>query len=156
MSLTMRETLGDFSSVVCLKAIIVGMEDALGEKATAISLIAAGRARGRKLVHELGLNDSAVALADAAKHLARALGPEGTRLLVLEKIEQEDGVFKAYTRETICSAGEPEGSPRKCTFTLGALWGALETLTGKRLQGKHTESVLRGGSYDIFEFTELV
>lgn len=42
--------------------------------------------------------------------------------------------------------------PRKCTFTLGAVWGALEEITGKRLKGTHTESVLRGGSNDVFEF----
>jgi hypothetical protein len=50
-----RSELGDFSSIVCFKAVITGMEDALGEKATAISLIAAGRTRGKKLAHELGL-----------------------------------------------------------------------------------------------------
>ncbi|MBD2261059.1 hydrocarbon-binding protein [Pseudanabaena sp. FACHB-2040] len=155
MSTAMRETLGDFSSVVCLKSIIAGMEEALGEKATAISLIAAGRARGKKLAAELGLSNSAVPLSEAAQKLAQALGPDGTRLLVLEKIEQEGDVIKAYTRETVCSAGEPMGSTRKCTFTLGAVGGALEALTGKRLQGKHTDSVLRGGSHDVFEFTQL-
>ncbi|MBD0268079.1 MAG: hydrocarbon-binding protein [Cyanobacteria bacterium Co-bin8] len=155
MSTAMRETLGDFSSVVCLKSIIAGMEEALGEKATAISLIAAGRARGKNLAAELGLSNSAVPLSDAAQRLAQALGPDGTRLLVLEKIEQEGDVIKAYTRETVCSAGEPVGSTRKCTFTLGAIWGALEALTGKRLQGKHTDSVLQGGSHDVFEFTQL-
>ncbi|MBD2258378.1 hydrocarbon-binding protein [Pseudanabaena sp. FACHB-2040] len=155
MSTAMRETLGNFSSVVCLKSIIVGIEDALGEKATAISLIAAGRARGKKLAAELGLSQAAVPLSEATQRLAQALGPDGTRLLVLEKIEQEGDVIKAYTRETVCSTGEPLGSTRKCTFTLGAVWGALEALTGKRLKGKHTVSVLQGGSHDVFEFTQL-
>lgn len=153
MATAWRDQLGDFSSVVCLKSIITGMEDALGEKATAISLIAAGRARGRTLAEDLGLHG--IALEEAANRLAKALGPEGTRLLVLERIEAVDDHIKVYTRETVCSAGEPQGSERKCTFTLGAVWGALEQVMGKRLQGKQTESVLRGGNYDLFEFNEL-
>ncbi|MBW4487953.1 MAG: hydrocarbon-binding protein [Trichocoleus desertorum ATA4-8-CV12] len=152
---TLREELGNFSSIVCLKSIIVGMEDALGEKATAISLIAAGRARGKKLAAELGLVNSAVSLEDAASKMAYALGKDGTRLLVLDKVERTSDVIKVYVKETVCSAGEPQGSERKCTFTLGAVWGALEAVLSKRLQGKHTESVLRGGSHDVFEFTEM-
>jgi predicted hydrocarbon binding protein len=150
----LREQLGDFSSIICLKAIITGMEDALGEKATAISLIAAGRARGKKLAESLGL----VGVEDfetVTQALFQALGPEGTRLLILEKIVRDGNCIKVYVKETICSAGEPQGSTRQCTFTLGAVWGALEKVLNKRLQGKHTESVLRGGSYDVFEFTEL-
>lgn len=155
MSMYTREQLGNFSSVICLKAMITGMESSIGEKATAISLIAAGRERGRNLVKELGLNNSTTSLAEASQKIASALGPDGTRLLILDRIEQEGGVIKAYTRETICSAGEEAGSTRQCTFTLGAMWGALESILGKKLRGKHTESVLRGGDYDVFEFTEL-
>ena len=33
-----REKLGGFVSIVCFKGVITGMEDALGEKATAIAL----------------------------------------------------------------------------------------------------------------------
>ena len=36
---------------------------------------------------------------------------------------------------------------------MGAVWGAVEQLIGKRLRGTHTESVLRGGTHDVFEFT---
>ena len=52
----LRPNLGDFSSIVCFKAAIVGMEDALGDKATAIALTTAGRSRGRQLATELGLS----------------------------------------------------------------------------------------------------
>ena len=150
-----RPQLGDFSSIVCFKSVILGMEDALGEKATAISLIAAGRARGKKLAHELGLSGQAVALEDAGHKMSQALGKDGTRLCIIDKIEQEGDLIKVYTKETVCSAGEVEGSPRKCTFTMGAVWGALEETVGKRLQGVHTESVLRGSMYDVFEFRPL-
>lgn len=150
-----RPQLGDFSSIVCFKSVILGMEDALGEKATAISLIAAGRARGKKLAQELGLSGQASNLEDAAHKISQALGKDGTRLCIVDKIEQEGDLIKVYTLETVCSAGESEGSPRKCTFTMGAVWGALEEIVGKRLQGVHTESVLRGGSYDVFEFKPM-
>jgi hypothetical protein len=38
---------------------------------------------------------------------------------------------------------------------LGAIQGVLEKATGKRLRGKQTESVLRGGSHDVIEFEVL-
>jgi predicted hydrocarbon binding protein len=149
----LRKELGDFNSIVCFKAAITGMEDALGEKATAIALTTAGRARGKKLAEDLGLGGSSLSLDDAADKLRQALGAEGTHLCIVDKIVPEGEVIKVYTSETFCSAGEPVNSPRKCTFTMGAVWGAIEQLIGKRLKGTHTESVLRGGNYDVFEFT---
>ena len=150
----LRPKLGNFSSIVCFKAAIVGMEDALGEKATAIALIAAGRQRGKSLAKELGLEGLA-SLEDVATKLRSALGEEGTKLCIVESISEEGGVIKVYTSETLCSADEEEGSPRKCTYTMGAVWGALEQSLGKRFQGKHTESVLRGGKNDVFEFVQF-
>ena len=151
----LRKELGDFSSIVCFKAAITGMEEALGEKATAIALTTAGRARGKKLAEDLGLAGSSMSLDDAAAKLKQALGKEGTCLCIVEKMISEDEIIKVYTTETLCSAGEPMNSPRKCTFTMGAVWGAVEQLIGKRLRGVHTESVLRGGTHDVFEFTPL-
>ena len=149
----LRKELGDFNSIVCFKAAITGMEEALGEKATAIALTTAGRARGKKLAEELGLVGASLSLDEAADKLKLALGKEGTRLCIVEKIVAEGETIKVYTSETFCSAGEPLNSPRKCTFTMGAVWGAIEQILGKRLRGTHTESVLRGGTHDVFEFT---
>ncbi len=151
----LRATLGDFSSIICFKSAIVGMEDALGEKTTAIALTAAGRSRGKHLAQELNLVRSSLSLEDITYKLASVLGKEGTRLCIIEKIQKEGDVIKVYTSETFCSADEPQGSTRKCTYTLGAVWGALEQIFGKRFQGKHTESVLQGSEYDVFEFTEF-
>lgn len=151
----LRPILGDFSSITCFKAAISGMEEALGEKATAIALIAAGRSRGKKLAQELGLVGSNLSLEDVAYKLGLALGKNGTCLCQVDKAETAGDVIKIYTSETLCSAGEPVGSLRKCTYTLGAVWGALEQTFGKRFQGKHTESVLRGGSHDVFEFIPI-
>ena len=155
MSHPMREQLGDFNSIVCFKAVIEGMEDALGEKATAIALISAGRARGKKLAEDLDLVGKSLPLDTVAAKMQEALGKDGTRLCLIDKIIREGDVIKVYTGETVCSAGEPPNSTRKCTFTLGAIWGALERILAQRLKGVHTESVLRGSSYDVFEFTAL-
>ncbi len=142
MSTPLREELGDFSSVVCLKAIITGMD----EKTTAIALFAAGRIRGRQISEQLKLSTSDYSLEEITQMLAAALGKNGTRLLILDRLEKTDTGFLAYTRETVCSAGEEEGSSRSCTFTLGAVQGVLEMVTGQRFQAKHIESVLRGSS----------
>lgn len=155
MSVYTREELGNFTSVACTKAMIIGLEKALGEKATRISLTVAGKQTGKELAAELGLVGSTSSLEDAAQKIASALGPEGSRLLILDRLEQSDGVIRAYTRETIGSAGEEAGSDRNCTFTLGAVWGALESILGKKLRGKHTDSVLRGATHDVFEFSIL-
>mgnify|MGYP001797776218 CR=1 FL=1 len=151
----LRSKLGDFSNIICFKAAITGMEEALGEKATAIALIAAGRSRGKNLAKDLGLSGTRLDWDIVADKMAFALGENGTKLLIIESIVEKDDVIKVSTSETLCSAGEPEGSPRKCTFSLGAVWGALEEITGKRLKGSHTESVLRGGNNDVFEFASL-
>jgi hypothetical protein len=153
MSTSTRPSLGEYSSIVCFKSVIVGMEEALGEKTTAISLIAAGRARGKNLVKSSGLSGANMDFATIATTLNAAVGSAGTRLTAVDKIVEEGGLIKAYCSETVCSAGEAQGSNRKCTFTMGAVWGAIEEITGKKLRGVHTDSVLRGGTHDVFEFT---
>jgi predicted hydrocarbon binding protein len=154
-ALTSRPTLGQFSSIVCFKSAIAGMEEALGEKATAIALIAAGRQRGKNLAKELGLSASTDDLSVIAAKLNEAIGANGTHLTAVDKIVEEGDTIKVYCSETVCSAGEPQGSDRKCTFSMGAVWGALSEVTGKKLRGVHTESVLRGGAHDVFEFTTV-
>ncbi len=153
----LRQEIGDFSSIICFKAVVVGVEEALGEKTAAIALVSAGRQRGKKLAEELKLADKGteMGLDEVTEKVCYALGKDGTRLCVVDQITQEGDVYKVYTRETICSAGEPEGSPRQCTFTLGAIQGFLEAFLGKRLRGQHTESVLRGGSHDVLEYIIL-
>ncbi len=148
----MRPELGEFSSIVCFKAVVVGTEEALGEKAAAIALISAGRNRGRQIAEQLGIKGTSDSCADLVPLLQKALGKDGTRLCIIDKIEELNDVITVYCRETICSAGEPEGSPRKLTFTLGAIQGVLEQAFGKRLHGKQTESVLRGSSHDVVAF----
>jgi hypothetical protein len=151
----LREKLGGFISIVCFKGVITGMEEALGEKATAITLISAGRTRGKNLVTELGLAGANPTLEDLASKLDHALGENGTRLCKVEKIEDHGDLLKVFTYETVCSAGEEQGSSRKCTYSMGAVCGAIETIQGKRYRPQHTESVLRGSDRDIFEMTPM-
>jgi predicted hydrocarbon binding protein len=148
----MRTELGEFSSIVCFKAVVTGSEEALGEKAAAIALISAGRQRGKQLADQLGVTGKGSAGAELVPLLQKALGKDGTRLCIVDKIEDAGEAISVYCRETICSAGESEGSPRKLTFTLGAIQGVLEQVLGKRLRGKQTESVLRGSSHDVITF----
>ena len=114
----LRQNLGDFSSIVCLKAIVVGVEEALGEKAAAIAMISAGRQRGKQLAEALDLVDkgSSMSLEEVTEKARTALGKDGTRLCVIDKVIQEGDVYKVYTHETVCSAGESQGSSRQCKY----------------------------------------
>lgn len=150
----LRPVLGDFASIVCTKAIVVGVEQALGERAAHVALIAAGRARGRQLTaHLVGSN---IPLADTAAILNSAIGASGTRLCIVNKVEEDGSAIRVSLSETLCSAGEPQGSPRILTFTMGAIQGAFEQLTGRQLKAKQTESVLRGGAYDVLELNNRI
>ena len=40
--------------------------------------------------------------------------------------------------------------------TLGAVQGAIEAVTGRKLKGTQTASVLRGGAYDTIEFNDRI
>lgn len=153
----LREELGDFGSIIFLKSIISGMEDAIGKKTSAIAMLSAGRQQGKSSVQELGLvNKGAfLSLEEIREKANQILGKEGTRLCIIDKIEQDDEVYRVYAKETFCSSGEPKGSLRECTYTLGAIQGFLEALLGKRLKGQQIASVLHGSTHDILEYRRL-
>lgn len=150
-----RKELGEFMSSVCFKAAIRGMEEALGESTAAVAMIAAGRQRGKRLAESLDLVGKAgnFSFEEFTQTFRDALGVEGTRLCIVDKLESFDDGYRVYARETVCSAGEEEGAPRNCSYTMGALQGFLEACLSRKLRGKHVESVLRGGDYDLLEFT---
>lgn len=157
-SSSLRPELQDFSSIVCFKSVVVGIEEALGPMAAAIALKAAGRQRGSALATSLGFGTADISLDAAQVALDKALGVAGTRLCAVDRIEQVTGpdgadAYRAYLRETICSAGEPQGSTRELSFTLGAVHGALEVLLRRKLRAKQVGSVLRGQTHDVIEFT---
>lgn len=148
----LRATLGDFSSIICFRAVVLGVEDTLGEQAAAVCLKAAGRKRGMDLARSLGLEGANMSLEAAKDALRKALGDEGTRLCWIDSVEKDGERYLVRLSETICSADEPQGSPRQLTFTLGAVHGALEVVTGTKLRGKQVGSILRGDTHDVIEF----
>ena len=147
-----RKDFGDFNSIVCFKSIIVGLEDVIGEQGARANLILAGRIRGRNIAKDLELSGSDKPMSEWSAMIREAIGKNGTRLCDVTKIEQDGDIIRAYLSETVCSAGEEQGSPRKLTFTLGAIQGAIEEITSKKLIGVQTGSVLRGQDHDIVEF----
>lgn len=149
-----REKLGDFSSIVCLKALVVGLEDILGEKGARANLVLAGRIRGRTIIQDLELSNTDKSLEEWTAAVKEAIGEMGTRLCDISKVEKDGGILRVYLSETVCSAGEDPGSSRQLTFTLGAIQGAVEEATGKKFFAKQTGSVLRGQDYDIIDFEE--
>lgn len=150
-----RGELGDFTSITCFKALMTGLEDILGEEASRIVFVRAGRLRGQSLVEDWGVGHLSLTPEKMGHLLGAALGSSGTRLCEVVGVAEVGPQLVVNTRETICSSDEPQGSPRRCTFTLGAVWGALETLTGEKYQARQTQSVLAGEPYDQFTFTPL-
>ncbi len=153
----LRQELGDFGSIIFLKSIISGMEEAIGERTAAIAMISAGRQQGKSSVEELGLlnKGTTLSLEEITEKANQILGKDGTRLCLIDKIEQDGEGYRVYAKETFCSSGEPKGSSRRCTYTLGAIQGFLEAFLGKRLKGQQTGSVLQGSTHDILEYTIL-
>ncbi len=143
-----RETLGDFSSIVCFKAVVVGVEETLGAQAAAVALRGAGRKRGKALAAELGFGKDIIDIHKVGPLMNAALGPEGTKLCKVDAVRQEGDNIIVDLTETVCSAGEPQGSKRELTFTMGAIQGAIEVLTQKKLKAKQVGSVLRGDTHD--------
>jgi hypothetical protein len=151
----LRGTLGDFNSIVCFRALVVGVEETLGLRAAMVALKSAGRKRGHQLVTSLGLAGQAPAdPSEAAAALDSALGIHGTRLCTVNNIERDGDRYRVFLSETICSAGEEQGSSRELSFTFGAIHGAVECFYGVKLRGKQVGSILRGQDYDIVEFVE--
>lgn len=151
----LRQDLGDFCSIVCFKHVITGVEDVLGIDGAATVLIRAGVIRGEGVAKEAGLAGTNPPPETLAATLNKFIGREGTRLCEIESVSQMGDKLVVRSKETLCSAGEPAGSDRKCSYTLGAVQGFLEAVTGKKLHGKHEESVLRGGKADVFVFSEI-
>ncbi len=151
----LRPTLDDFSSIVCFKAVVAGVEETLGNQAAWVALKSAGRMRGKAVAQSLGLGTRDISLQEARDALRQALGPEGTKLCWVDSIEQNGEKFIVRLSETICSAGEAPGSERQLTFTLGAVHGAIEVVTRQKFRGKQIGSVLRGDTHDVIEFVPM-
>lgn len=153
METYVRKELGEFSSIVCLKAMISGIESIVGAMAIKGSLVLAGRKRGQKVAQALGLSNTDKPVEVWSKAIADVLGKSGTKLCILNEVQLESELIRVSLSDTMCSSGEEMGSSRVLDFTLGVIQGALEEVTGKKMRGKQVSSVLRGGNYDIVEYT---
>lgn len=153
--MTTRPELGEMMSLICFKAAIVGVEDTLGEDGAAVVFIRAGKVRGTTVALQAGLTGTKAPIETIAKAFDTVLGKTGTQLCRVVGASKNGEQIIIDCVETVCSANEPAGSTRKCTFTLGAIWGALEAVMDQRYLGEHTESVLQGAPYDRFVFTPL-
>jgi hypothetical protein len=149
----LRPQLGDFASIICTKAIVVGLEEALGERAAHVALLNAGRLRGRKIAEQT-VGRRTIQPTELTPLLNEAIGIEGTRLCIVDHITEDGEAIRVSLSETLCSAGEPQGSPRALTFTMGAVLGVFEVVTGRKLRSQQVESVLRGGAFDTIELTD--
>ncbi|QIF04084.1 hydrocarbon-binding protein [Roseimicrobium sp. ORNL1] len=145
----LRKNLDDFMSIICFRAAIVGMEDILGADGTAAALIAAGRKRGKDVADSLGLTGSNPDVGKMTETLDEVFGKKGTKLCsILEMSETPEGGYLIKTEDTVCMASEAPGSTRRCTFTLGAVLGAVEAMTGKALAGTHVAKITDGSPTD--------
>jgi len=108
----LREELGDFCSITCFKSLIVGMEEALGEKVIGIALTTSGRYRGKKLGQELGLENLSISWELLADKLGFALGKNGTSLCIINKIIEEDNrtYAKIVRKLDLCNRQEAKNA----------------------------------------------
>lgn len=150
-----RGTLGDFTSITCFKGLFTGLEDILGAEASSVVFIRAGRLRGQALVEDWGVGHLKISLEKLGHLLDATFGHDGTRLCVIHGVVPSGQNIVVNLTETICSVNEPARSVRRCTFTLGAVWGALEAITGNKFLAQQTGSVLAGDQFDQFTFTPL-
>jgi hypothetical protein len=120
-----RSTLGPFMSMICFRYLAEGAEELAGQA----MLVDAGRQRGHDLITELGLENSHEDAAKLQQQLDAALGVNGTRLCVVQSVTgTETEGFEVKTAECV--------SPH---YTIGVLIGAISTMTGKTMLGKHVD-----------------
>ena len=149
--MSVRSHLDDYVSIQCFKAVITGVEDILGDEGTAAALISAGRKRGAAVAIARGIAGTNPAPESLAGLLDDAVGKNGTRLCqVVESSLTPEGDYLIKTKETVCTSGEPAGSQRTCTYTMGVVIGFLEQSYGVPLNGKHVANVLNGSPSDDF------
>ena len=143
-----RGVLGDFTSIVCFQAALRGLEDLLGPDGASVVLIRAGRLRGQALVDDWGVGHLDLPIEKIGLLLDAALGKGGTRLCAVRGIRESAQEIRVEVQETLCSAGAWNAEER-CSYSLGAVWGALEALTGQHFGDARVQ---RGQAAEEFIF----
>ncbi len=126
-----RGALGDFISIAWFQGMLRGIEDVLGEQAAGVVVTRAGRLRGHALVDDWGVGHLNLPIEKLKYLLDAALGQSGTRLCLVKEIEERGEQIIVTVAETIGTSGPLPLDYSNSAYTLGAMWGALESLTGE-------------------------
>jgi len=146
-----RPTLGSFMSMVCFQHLRLTAEDVAGRA----PVVSAGRQRGYDLIKDLGLVGHSVDATVIMDTLAAALGPEGTRLCLVQRITAKpNGGYEVAITEGACTAGQHAREP-VCAFTLGVFIGALHAISGVRMQGHETACCACGASACMYQIDPI-
>jgi predicted hydrocarbon binding protein len=138
-------------SVACFHALRVGAEDIAGR----VPIVAAGRDRGSAVATELGLTGKSQDAGLIAEALRAALGPDGTRLCLVDSITAKpNGGYEVTIREGACTTGVTADEPH-CAYTMGVFVGAVSAISGQRLKGSETVCSAMGQPHCIYQLDPL-
>lgn len=141
-----RPTLGSFMSLTCFQYLRVGTE----EVADRAPIVASGRKRGFMLVDSLGQQGRVQDAAEMQRMLAAALGEEGTRLCLVQRVTSlSPARYEVRITEGACTTGQTASEPF-CAFTMGVFIGALSAFTGIPMRGRETECCACGAAECVY------
>lgn len=142
MTAELRPALGSFMHAVCFQYLRLYTEEIAGRA----PIIAAGRKRGLDVIELSGLLGSSSDAAQIQRSIGAILGAEGTRLCLLQSVTaRPEGGYEIRLTESACTAGQRASEPM-CAYTLGVFIGAVQGLTGQRMQGRETSCEACGDS----------
>jgi hypothetical protein len=98
---TVRKALGDLNSIVCFKAVVVGIEDTIGIQAAGVALKGAGRKRGKQLADSVS-GASRLASSKQRAHLTQRSAPRGRSWQASRRSRGRMGAT-GYTSATPCA-----------------------------------------------------
>ena len=122
-----RSELGPFVAAECLQLMRLHVEDMVGRG----PLLGAGRMRGAGLIDE-------------------ALGPDGTKLALVDDITEENGVYTVTIHEGACSFNRQSDEPM-CTYTLGVFVGAIGAMIDQTMSGKEIACQAMGDDHCVYK-----
>lgn len=141
-----RPTLGSYMSLTCFQYLRLGTE----EIADRAPIVASGRKRGFDVIEGLGLMGSTLDPKVMRDKLAAELGPNGTKLCLVNSITKNDnGGYEVHISEGACTAGQTSSEP-VCAFTMGVFIGALHAFTGKPMKAREIQCSACGENECIY------
>jgi predicted ArsR family transcriptional regulator len=147
-----RPKLGQSVHLVCFQYFCAIVDRLTGHA----PIITASRARGNDAVEEAGLlnftKDSGVIL----EKLNEVFGEKGTRLCLIQSVTSKpNGGYTIHLTECACSYGQKAEEPA-CSYTLGVIIGAVQAITGVRMQGVETACQSCGADTCVYEIAPIL